>query len=157
MVSQPIDFGWLIVCLDCFILKFGSSGVKIVSFLWSGLCPNYENSLLHNIQRLSMTNKSIRLIWVDWFIFHFIFWGRLPFFFGGCLPFYFLWSSSIFSQSSSIFFEVVILVFQNKNWGRLPFFNFFWGRLSSWVKIRLHTKKSLWCQNHLFLRFVVVK
>ena len=61
MVSQPIDFGWLVVCLDCFILKFGSSGVKIVSFLCSGLCPNYENSLLHNIQRLSMTNKSTTL------------------------------------------------------------------------------------------------
>ena len=51
-----------------------------------------------------MVSQPIRLILVDWFVFHFIFWGRLPFF---------------------ICFKVLVC------------------RLSSWVKIRMHTENQL--------------
>ena len=75
----------------------------------------------------TIVSQPIRLILVDWFVFHFCL-GRFPFFFG-CLHFFYFFvfrSSSIFN-----FFEVVILVFQKKYrlssififfWGHLPFF-----------------------------------
>ena len=49
MVSQLIGMGWLVVCLDCIVLKVSCSGVRIATSLWGGLGAPGDPNLVHHM------------------------------------------------------------------------------------------------------------
>ena len=73
--------------------------------------PNKNTIYEYELDEFNMVSQPIRLILVDWFVFHFIFLGRNPFFFRSSSIF-FLRSSSIFCWRSSFWLGINRIAYQ---------------------------------------------